>query len=184
MAVLKVKLPDGTWADIASTGTQGPSGGPVPVGGNPGEVIQKTGPNDMEVGWTVRPRVALNVEVAQVTSSATVNAMTLAVGGDVRIDPERTYHIIGGWRCIQDPGAVIATAHARMAVGTVNLPAYDEVTTADTGLWGAWSQNVIRPGSTFAAAGAGPVTLDARLEFGCTIASKIFYSPRLYIIEM
>src|SRR6187455_286955 len=103
MGVLKVKLPDDTWADITGTGATGPSGGPVPTGGLPGEVIQKTGPGDFEVGWVERPRVAFNGMVSTVVSSATVNSLVRAVEGDPTIYPDRMYHIFAGVRCIQDP---------------------------------------------------------------------------------
>jgi len=180
VGILKVKLPDNTWADVVGSGATGPSGGPVPAGGNSGEVVIKTGPGDFEVGWEAHPRVAFNEMVATSVSSATVNSLTRAVEGFATIHPDRMYHTFAGVRCIQDPGATTAIGHFAVAIGTVNLAQWDEVTTPDTGLWGSWHQSWLNPGSDFTATTA---SLDVRLNIGCSIASKTFYHPRLYIIE-
>ena len=102
-------------------------------------MIVKQSATDMDVAWEQHPRVALRLMVASVTTHASGgNNLVEACAGDVMVDPARMYHIIAGWRCIQDAGATIATAHTAVAVGTVNLAQWDEVPTADTGLWGAW----------------------------------------------
>lgn len=184
MSVLKVKDPvTGNWLDIAGTGTQGPPGGPVPVGGNPGEVIVKTGPADMEVGWAVHPRVAFKSHVASFVSSATANTFGSAVTGTMTCDPTRTYHVIAGVRCIQDTDAK-HRAQSRVSIGTVNLDGYDVWAHNDTdGLWGAWSQHWMEDGSRFVAAGSAPAAVDVRLDLMFSYASRTFYSPRLFIIE-
>lgn len=190
MSVLKVKDPvTGNWVDIAGTGTQGPPGGPVPVGGNVGDVVVKTGPADMEVGWEAPPivvpppRIVFAAKIAQVISHGTANTFVQAVGGQVTIDPDRTYHVIAGWRCIQDTNDK-HRAQAQVQIGTVGLEGYDVVGNNDTdGLWGAWSQNWIEDGSLFVAAGSPPTAVDARLNVMFSYASRTFYSPRLYIIE-
>jgi len=184
MAVLKIKDPSdptgATWIDITTTGTQGPAGGAVPTGGNPGEVLVKTGPADMEVGWAVRPRVALSVIGNQVTSHATVNTLETVATGEVDVVPDRYYHIFAGVRCIQDPGAAVATAQALVELGTIDLAGYDVWTTPDTGLFGSWSQNWLKLGSVFTAT---PATLTCNLRIMLSVASKIIYAPRLYVIE-
>lgn len=181
MAVLKVKDSAGNWLDITGTGTRGEPGGPVPVGGTVNQKIAKTSDVDFEVEWRDSPRIALSVIVAQYTSHATANTMARAVGGDATIYPDRMYWIVSGWRCIQDPGAVAATCNAQTAIGTVNLQGFDVVNTHDTGLWGAHSQTWVRPGSDFTATVA---TLDCRLNLQLSVASKIFYDPRIYILEI
>ena len=65
-------------------------------------------------------------------------------------------------------------------VVAANLAQWDEVTTPDTGLWGSWHQSWVNPGSDFTAT---PAALDVRLSIGCSIASRTFYHPRLFIIE-
>lgn len=182
--VLKVKDASGNWVDIAGTGQVGPPGGPVPVGGNPGEVIVKTGPGDFEVGWARVPRLAFSSTPGSVVSSATVNTFVDAVAGQATIYPDRTYWITAGVRCIQDPGAVIATAQFQVAIGTVNLAAYDVVVTHDTGLWGSWSQTWVDFGSRFVPAGDPPTSVNVRLQVQINVASKTFYSPRLHILEI
>lgn len=188
MAVLKVRDPEDPtkWLDIGGTGYAGPSGGPVPVGGNPGELVLKTGAADFEVGWVKRPRVAGMQMLASVVShSAGGNNLVEACSVDVTVYPDRWYHIFAGVRCINDAGATIATAHFAAAIGTTNLAQWDEVTTADVtvsnGLWGSWSQDWLHPGSDFTST---IQSLRCRFSVGCTVASRTFYTPRLYVIEM
>jgi len=181
MAVLKVKLPDDTWADITGTGQVGPPGGPVPVGGTVNQKIAKTWDVDFEVEWRDSPRIALSAIVAQFTSNATANTMSRAIGGDATIYPDRMYWITAGYRAVQDPGALIGMSQMQVAVGTVNLQGYDVVSGPDTGLWGSWSQTWVRPGSDFTATVA---SLDCRLNVMLNVASKIFYDPRIYILEI
>lgn len=189
MAVLKVKSdpndPNSPWLDIAGTGAQGPSGGPVPVGGLPGEVIVKTGPADMEVGWTGIPRAAFKETVPQVVSHATINTFVDAVAGSATIDPSRNYLITAGIRCIADPGAR-CVAQAQVGIGTVNLEGFDVWSVhGDTdGLWGAWSQTWVESGDRFVAAGDPPAAVDVRLRIMLGVASKTIYSPRLFIVEL
>jgi len=144
-------------------------------------VIVKTGPADLEVGWTTRPRVALNVMVGSTTSHATANNYVDVITGDVDIDPARTYHIFASIRCIADPGGM-CTAEAQMFVGTVQLAGNDLWTTADTNTYmGAWNQSWLSPGTHFTAT---PATLTATLQIRLTAAaSKAIYSPRIQIIE-
>ena len=182
MAVLKVKDPAGNWVDITGTGTQGPSGGPVPVGGLPGEVIVKTGPADMEVGWTQRPRVALTVQLASIITNATVNTMTEAVTGNATMYADRMYHIFASHRCVQDTG-VGGNVQMRVSIGTVNLQGYDVVACTDpNSLWGAWSQSWLHDGALLGAAAAGS-TLACRVAYQCSTASRTVYTPRLHVIE-
>jgi hypothetical protein len=54
MGVLYAKV-GGTFVPIAQTGPQGPSGGPVPVGGAVGDVIIKSGAADFAVRWGYDP---------------------------------------------------------------------------------------------------------------------------------
>lgn len=182
MAVLKVKDAAGNWVDITGTGTQGPSGGPVPVGGLPGEVIVKTGPADMEVGWAVHPRVALTVQVASIVTPATVNVLEDKVTGNATLYADRMYHIFASHRCIQDTG-VGGNAQMQVVVGTVNLQGYDVVACTDpNSLWGAWSQSWLHDGALLGAAAAGS-TLTVKLRYQCSIASRTVYTPRLHVIE-
>ena len=180
--MLKVKDAAGVWQDITGTGVTGPSGGPVPTGGNPGEVIQKVGVADFDVGWTERPRVALNLMVASIVSPATVNVMTAypALTADVTIHPDRWYHIFASHRCIQDPGTGM-NVQMQVALGTVNLAGYDVVTCTDPNtLWGAWAQSWLNPGTTFTAVTA---SLSLRLNYLGSVASKTIYTPRIYCVE-
>jgi len=184
MGVLKIKDPNdptgATWIDIMGTGVKGDPGGPVPVGGVPGEVIVKTGPADMEVGWAQHPRIAFRFLGTQVNSHATANTLTPLVTGSVTIDPDRWYQIIAGVRAIQDPGASICLAQFQVHV-SVNLQGHDCVVTPDTGLWGSWSQTWVEPGSSLNAAG-GPTVCELRGMISVA-GPKIIYSPRLYILE-
>jgi hypothetical protein len=188
MGVLKVKDPADptgqTWVDIAGTGSVGPPGGPVPVGGNPGEVIVKTGPADMEVGWARVPRLAFTLMPASTISHATANTFVDLVAGQATIYPDRTYWVTAGARGVEDPGATSALAQYQVAIGTVNLAGYDVVATHDTGLWGAWSQTWVEDGSRFVPLGDPPASLDVRLRGMLSVASKTFYSPRLHILEI
>jgi len=183
VATLKIREPAGsdTWVELSQTGERGSNGGAVPTGGDPTQVIVKTGPADLEVGWVTRPRVALNTMVADITSHATANNYVDVIVGDVDIDPTRFYHIFAGLRCIQDPGG-ICTAEAQVFVGTVQLAGNDLWTTQDTnGYWGAWNQNWLSPGTHFTAV---PATLTVTLQIRLSNAtSKKFYSPRLQVIE-
>lgn len=179
MAVLKVKLTDGSWADITGTGATGPSGGPVPTGGTPGQVIVKSGVNDGEVAWATSPRLAFNALVGSVPSHSTANTMGNLVSGNVTIDPAKMYHIFASVRAIQDPGAVLGFAQFKMTVG-IQLEGYDCVSGPDSGLWGAWSQNWMKSGSALSSTLASvPVALDLLLN----AAAKTVYAPRVYIIE-
>lgn len=54
MGVLYAKV-GGTFVPIAQSGPQGPSGGPVPVGGAVGDVIIKNGTADFAVRWGYNP---------------------------------------------------------------------------------------------------------------------------------
>jgi hypothetical protein len=182
MAVLKVKDAAGNWLDIAGTGTQGRDGGPVPVGGEPGEVIVKTGAADMEVGWAQHPRIVINNQYTSVTTSATVNTMTELINVSGLFYADRTYQIHASHRCIQDLG-VGGNAQMRVSVGTVNLQGYDVVSCTDpNSLWGAWSQTWLHLGSLIGGTAAG-VDLAVRVAWQCSIASRIIYTPRLHVIE-
>jgi hypothetical protein len=192
MGVLKVKDPSdptgNTWVDIAGTGTQGAPGGPVPVGGNPGEVIVKTGPADMEVGWAARPRVAFRGEINQVNASATPNTMVPLISGDITIYPDRVYHFFAGIRCIQDPAVaddVMVNAQFRVYCGTVGLHGNDVVGPMldPRSAWGAWSQTYLYNGTSFVAADQPPATMVVELRGQMSVASKLFYTPRLFVIE-
>ena len=180
MPVLKVKDASGTWLDIAGVGPRGPSGGPIPAGGNIGEVIVKTGAADFEVEWQpARPRIALRAQATQTTGGA-VNVMATLTSGTVTIDPTRWYHIIAGVRCVNDPGAA-AHAQYRVVIGTVQLNGYDVVYTADPNtVWGAWSQHWLEPGNVLLAAGGDVL---AKLDGMCSVATRLFYTPRLFIFE-
>ena len=120
MAVLKVKDPAGNWVDITGTGQQGPSGGPVPVGGAVNEVIVKTGPADFEVAWR-------SGHGWRSTTDRLVRidpAMTDMFSVDATFYPDRMYHIFAGWRCIQSSGST-ARVEMQVAIGTVNLTGHD-----------------------------------------------------------
>jgi hypothetical protein len=181
--VLKVKDTAGTWQDIAGVGPRGAPGGPIPVGGNPGEVIVKTGPGDFEVEWQPqRPRVVFAQQVAEVYSSTVVNTFVDLISGTVEIDPTRYYQVTAGVRCIQDPGASIALAQFQVHCG-VNLQGHDCVVTPDTGLWGSWSQTWVHMGNLLNGNQPDPTVVACELRGMINFASKIFYTPRLNIIE-
>lgn len=184
MAMLKVRDPadptGNTWLDITSTGATGPSGGPVPTGGLPGQVIEKTGPADFEVGWRLSPRIAGYNEVASVVSHATVNTFVDAVTCQAHFYADRMYYISAGYRAIQDPGALIGMAQTQVGIGTVNLSGYDVITGPDTGLWNGWSQFWTKPGTDFTTTDA---QLTCVLRVMLNAASKTFYSPRICIQE-
>jgi hypothetical protein len=184
MAVLKVKDPvTGTWLDIMGTGVKGDPGGPVPVGGAPGEVIVKTGPADMEVGWERRPRVAFNIQIASAVSNATINTMTDTIVGDATFFPDRMYHIFASHRCIQDLG-VGGTIQMQVSIGTVNLQGYDVVACTDpNSIWGAWSQGWLHDGALLGGTDPAGSVLSCRLRHQCSIASRTIYTPRLHVIE-
>jgi hypothetical protein len=181
MPVLKVKDASGVWLDIAGVGSPGPSGGPVPVGGNVGEVLVKTGPADFEVEWQPqRPRTVFSSLIGTVTSGA-VNVMHTLITGPCDIDPTRNYLIMAGIRCIQDPGAVVPLAQARVNVGQ-QLEGYDVWVSPDTGLWGAWHQHWWKTGASLNGTGA-TVSVTATLDLQLNVASKTVYAPRLTVIE-
>jgi len=184
VGMLKVRDPadptGATWIDITGTGTQGPSGGPVPTGGVAGETIVKTGPADFEVGWRLSPRVAGSAEVPSVVSHATVNTFVVAATCQAHFYADRMYVITAGVRAIQDPGATICMAQAQVGCGTVNMSGYDVWVTPDTGLWGSWSQTWNRLGTDFTTTDA---QLTCELRVMLSIASKTIYSPRLIILE-
>jgi hypothetical protein len=186
MAVLKVKDANGNWLDITGTGQKGDPGGPVPTGGEPGELIQKTGPADFEVGWTVRPRVAFREEATQVTSSPTAGAYVPLVAGQMTVYPARIYHFFAGVRAIQDAGAVKVHPTMRVICNGVNLLSNDHISPVNDAdaAWGSWSQTYLFNGTSFVVAGDPPTTVDVALEGSLTVAvSKLFYGPRLYVIE-
>ena len=183
MSVLKVKDPvTGTWLDIMGTGVKGDPGGPIPTGGNPGELIVKTGPADFEVAWEPHPRVAFEAMVATMPSHATANTLIDLIVGTVTIDPDRYYHVFAGVRCIQDPGAQVCLAQFQVKCG-VDLQGYDVVATPDTGLWGAWSQNWLHKGNLLN--GDQPTkSVECKLRAMLSVAGpKTIYNPRLYIVE-
>jgi len=184
VGILKIKDPadptGATWIDITGTGTQGPSGGPVPTGGNPGETIVKNGAADFAVEWRVSPRIAGYAEVASVVSHATVNTFVVAVTCQAHFYADRMYQIMAGVRAIADPGATVAMAQAQVGIGTVNLSGYDVWATPDTGLWGSFLQSWIKPGTDFTTTDA---QLTCELRVMLSIASKTFYSPRIHVIE-
>jgi hypothetical protein len=181
MAILKIKNTAGEWVDIAGVGPQGPPGGPVPVGGQPGDVIVKTGAADGEVGWTVqRPRCVARALVGTINSHATASTMGNLVTVSVDIDPTRLYHIFASVRAVQDPGGLMPFAQYKVAVGTAQMEGYDCVSGPDSGLWGAWSQTWVKDGTAISAT---PVTVNATLDLNLNAASKTVYAPRLYIFE-
>jgi hypothetical protein len=182
VSVLKVKDPaTGAWLDIMGTGTKGDPGGPIPTGGNPGEIIVKQSATDMDVAWEPHPRVVCRALVGTIASHATANTMGNLVTVNGTFQPDRTYHIFASVRCIADPGALMGQAQFKVAVGTAQMEGYDVVSGPDSGLWGAWSNTWLKDSVDLGVTAATP--LDVTLDLMLNAAAKTVYAARIYVLE-
>jgi hypothetical protein len=82
MGVLYARV-SGAWVPVQGVGAQGPSGGPVPVGGAVGDLIIKNGTADFAVRWGIDPpKVRIPTSGAPSAGGAGGDAHGLTVGLD------------------------------------------------------------------------------------------------------
>lgn len=82
MGVLYARV-SGAWVPVQGVGAQGPSGGPVPVGGAVGDLIIKNGTADFAVRWGINPpKVRIPTSPAPGGTLGGGDAHGLTVGAD------------------------------------------------------------------------------------------------------
>ena len=172
MAVLKVKDPAdpnrcNTWLDITGTGTQGP-----PAARSPSAATSvRSSRRPARRTWrSVGPSTpgSRTATWSPPSSRTPPRTHSWPITGSATIKPARMYQVFADQvhRCV---GTALGVGQFQVAVGTVNLAGYDVVTSPDTGLWGAWSQSWVNPGSDFTATTAA---LDIRLNGMVNVAAR------------